>query len=95
MRFLYEHADVLLLAGDLTQHGTVAEAEIVAAEFSGAGVPVIAVLGNHDYHSDQQAGIASTLRQSGIRVLEGSGTALDLPATWPSTATPTPARSAG
>jgi Icc-related predicted phosphoesterase len=76
---LGEQADVLLLAGDLTQHGTVAEAEIVAEEFDGAGVPVIAVLGNHDYQSDQQADIARVLRLSGIHVLEGTGVELSLP----------------
>jgi Icc-related predicted phosphoesterase len=48
-----EHADVLLLAGDLTQHGTVFEAEVVADEFADLDVPVVAVLGNHDYQSDR------------------------------------------
>ena len=45
---LGEHADVLMLAGDLTQHGTVPEAEVVAAEFADLGIPVVAVLGNHE-----------------------------------------------
>jgi len=76
---LGEHADALLLAGDLTQHGTTAEAEIVAEEFGDVGVPVIAVLGNHDYQSDQQADITRVLRLSGIHVLEGTGIELDLP----------------
>lgn len=76
---LGEQADALLLAGDLTQHGTVTEAEIVAEEFGGAGVPVIAVLGNHDYQSDEHAGIARALRLSGIHVLEGTGVELSLP----------------
>jgi Icc-related predicted phosphoesterase len=74
-----EHADVLLLAGDLTQHGTVAEAEVVAAEFADLGVPVVAVLGNHDYHCDRQDEITDLLRASGVTVLEGSGVVLDLP----------------
>ncbi|MDQ1645058.1 MAG: hypothetical protein QOJ50_1242, partial [Cryptosporangiaceae bacterium] len=55
------HADVLLLAGDLTRHGTAAEARVVAAEFGGLPVPVIAVLGNHDYHSDQQDQVTGIL----------------------------------
>ena len=50
---LAEYADVLLLAGDLTRHGTEAEARCVATEFGGLDVPVVAVLGNHDYHCDQ------------------------------------------
>ena len=72
-------ADALLLAGDLTQHGTVAEAEVVAAEFGGLGVPVVAVLGNHDYQCDQQDEITSLLRAAGISVLEGTGVTLTVP----------------
>ncbi|HYT09643.1 MAG TPA: metallophosphoesterase [Mycobacteriales bacterium] len=67
-------ADVLLLAGDLTRHGTVDEAECVAAEFRDLGVPVIAVLGNHDYHSDQQEKITELLTDAGLSVLEGEST---------------------
>jgi Icc-related predicted phosphoesterase len=69
-------ADVLLLAGDLTRHGTVEEAECVAAEFRDLGVPVVAVLGNHDYHSDQQERIAEVLVAAGLSVLEGDSTVL-------------------
>jgi len=67
-------ADVLLLAGDLTRHGTVAEAKCVATEFGGLPVPVIAVLGNHDHHSDQPDEVTKVLEDAGITVLEGSGT---------------------
>lgn len=74
-----EHADVLLLAGDLTRHGTPAEAAVVAAEFEGLDVPVIAVLGNHDHHSDAADEIMSMLSDVGITVLEGSSVRLDLP----------------
>lgn len=74
-----EHADVLLLAGDLTQHGTVPEAEVVAGEFADLGIPVIAVLGNHDYQCDMPEEITALLRASGMTVLEGSGVVLDLP----------------
>jgi Icc-related predicted phosphoesterase len=72
-------ADVLLLAGDLTRHGTVAEAGCVAQEFGGLDVPVVAVLGNHDHHSDQAPQLTSTLRQAGITVLEGDTFELDTP----------------
>lgn len=73
-----EHADVLLLAGDLTQRGTLEEAQVVADEFSGLTLPVLAVLGNHDYHSDAQDDLAALLRERGIRVLEGRGELLDV-----------------
>jgi Icc-related predicted phosphoesterase len=70
-------ADALLLAGDLTQHGQLQEALVVAAEFGTFPVPVVAVLGNHDYHSDQQDEIAEVLRAEGIVVLEGDGTVVE------------------
>lgn len=70
------HADLLLLAGDLTRHGTVAEGRVVAEEFGGLDVPVIAVLGNHDYHEDAQDTITELLTAAGIRVLEGDGVVL-------------------
>jgi Icc-related predicted phosphoesterase len=76
---LADRADVLLLAGDLTRHGTAEEAEVVAAEYTGLGVPVVAVLGNHDYHSDQQDEVTAILTGAGLTVLEGTGVVLDLP----------------
>lgn len=75
---LEDCADVLLLAGDLTRHGTVAEAEVVAGEVSGLPVPVVGVLGNHDYHSDREAEVTAVLRDAGVTVLEGDGTTLDI-----------------
>jgi Icc-related predicted phosphoesterase len=74
-----ERADVLLLAGDLTQHGTLREAEIVAGEFEGVGIPVVAILGNHDFQCDQDDEITALLRAAGITMLEGTGVVLDLP----------------
>ncbi|MEV0733481.1 metallophosphoesterase [Polymorphospora sp. NPDC050346] len=74
---LPEHADVLLLAGDLTRHGTESEARCVATEFGGLGVPVIAVLGNHDHHCDQVPQVLKVLEDAGITVLEGDGTVIE------------------
>jgi Icc-related predicted phosphoesterase len=75
---LSEAADVLLLAGDLTDHGTLDEATVVAEEFSDLGLPVIAVLGNHDHHGDAEDQITELLGSAGICLLEGSGTVVDL-----------------
>jgi Icc-related predicted phosphoesterase len=75
---VHEHADVLLLAGDLTQRGTVDEAQVAADEFSNLGLPVYAVLGNHDYHSGAQNEITGLLDDHGICVLEGRGELLDV-----------------
>lgn len=71
-------ADVLLLAGDLTRHGTVAEAAVVADEVRDVGVPVVAVLGNHDHHSEEEPAVARVLAESGVTVLEGTGVVLPL-----------------
>ncbi|MEY9213249.1 metallophosphoesterase [Thermobifida halotolerans] len=76
---LADDADVLLLAGDLTKHGTVDEGRVVAEEFRDLPVPVIAVLGNHDYQSDSQDKIAELMRAEGITVLDGEGTIVDCP----------------
>jgi Icc-related predicted phosphoesterase len=75
---LGEHADVLLLAGDLTRHGTLSEAAVVADEFTDLPVPVIAVLGNHDYHNDEQLEIDELLTANGITVLEGDSVVLEI-----------------
>ena len=69
---LPEHADVLLVAGDLTRHGTAQEARVVAAELSDLGLPVLTVLGNHDHHSGQAEAITEILEAAGIPVLDGS-----------------------
>jgi Icc-related predicted phosphoesterase len=74
---LPERADVLLLAGDLTRHGTESEARCVAEEFGNLDVPVVAVLGNHDYHCDQAPQVTKILAGAGITVLEGDATVLD------------------
>jgi Icc-related predicted phosphoesterase len=71
-----DHADLLLLAGDLTRHGDPEEAAVVAAEFADLTVPVVAVLGNHDHHAEVPERIVETLDAAGIRVLEGDGVVL-------------------
>jgi Icc-related predicted phosphoesterase len=76
---LPDRADALLLAGDLTRHGTPEEARCAAQEFGDLPVPVIAVLGNHDYHSDQEDEVSRVLRDSGIIVLEGDSVCLKTP----------------
>ncbi|MEU7034677.1 metallophosphoesterase [Streptomyces sp. NPDC046237] len=75
---LPDRADLLLLAGDLTRHGAVAEAEVVAAEVADVGVPVVAVLGNHDHHSGEEAEVSRVLADAGVAVLEGTTTVLSL-----------------
>ncbi|MFI5963134.1 metallophosphoesterase [Streptomyces asoensis] len=74
-------ADLLLLAGDLTRHGTPEEARVVAAELAGLAVPVVAVLGNHDHHDERPEEVAALLTDAGVRVLEGRSTVVDVDGT--------------
>lgn len=71
-------ADLLLLAGDLTRHGTPEEARVVAQELTGLPVPVVAVLGNHDHHEERPQEVTAVLEEAGVRVLEGQGTIVDV-----------------
>lgn len=73
-----QRADALLVAGDLTRHGTIGEARVVAAELAGCPVPAVCVLGNHDYHQGRQDMIAAVLRDAGVVVLEGTTHILDV-----------------
>jgi len=64
-------ADVLLLCGDLTDYGTAEEAHVLAEELSAVSVPIVAVLGNHDYESGTPQLVCEALSRAGVRVLDG------------------------
>ena len=67
-----ESADVLVLCGDLTDHGLVEEAKVLAAELAASGkLPTVAVLGNHDYESGQQGEVRQILKDAGVSLLDG------------------------
>jgi Icc-related predicted phosphoesterase len=68
---LSEKADLFLIAGDLTQSGDLKEAEALVADLKRIRIPVVTVLGNHDFHQNQQCQILGLLRDSGIFALEG------------------------
>jgi predicted MPP superfamily phosphohydrolase len=66
-----DHADVLLLCGDLTDYGLREEAVILAGELNAAvRIPIVAVLGNHDYESGQQEEVCRILTEAGVKVLD-------------------------
>ncbi len=71
LRGVDQEADVLLLAGDLTDHGTQEEALWLAEELSQIEMEKCAVLGNHDYESGQEAVVRRVLSDAGIHVLDG------------------------
>jgi Icc-related predicted phosphoesterase len=74
---LPDQADALLLAGDLTTCGNPDEAQVLADELRDVGVPVVAVLGNHDHHSDQGDLVRKVLEGADVEVLEGETTVVD------------------
>lgn len=76
-----EQADVYLLAGDLTRLGDPEEAAVLARELRDLPVPIVAVLGNHDYHSDQEKAVTDVLEGIGVQVLEGTSTVIDVDGT--------------
>jgi len=66
-----EAADALLLCGDLTDYGLPEEAKVLADELAVVRKPIVAVLGNHDFESNQQDEVRRILSSAGVRVLDG------------------------
>ncbi len=66
-----EEADVLVLAGDLTHHGRLAEGAVLLRELSAIDIPIVAVLGNHDYHDANEREFSMLLAGYGVKVLDG------------------------
>ncbi|HEX2561895.1 metallophosphoesterase family protein, partial [Phenylobacterium sp.] len=64
-------ADVLVLCGDLTNFGKTKEAENLAEDLMACTIPVVGVLGNHDYECGQPDEVAKILHQAGMQVLDG------------------------
>lgn len=70
-------ADVLVIAGDLTDLGKPREAEILAEDLRGCSIPVVAVLGNHDYETDDVEAVTGILREAGVQLLDGQATEIE------------------
>jgi Icc-related predicted phosphoesterase len=65
-------ADVLLIAGDLTHTGDESEAEVLLEELRTCTIPIIAVLGNHDYEKGRHKLIRQTLQKhASLHILDG------------------------
>lgn len=69
-----QNADVLALCGDLTNLGLPQEAERLANDLRSCRVPVVAVLGNHDYQSGKAEEVKQILRAGKVIVLEETET---------------------
>jgi Icc-related predicted phosphoesterase len=76
-----KEVDAVLLAGDLTTHGEPEEAGVLADACRPLAVPVIAVLGNHDWHCNRAEDVIEVLTAAGIIVLERDHVVLELAGT--------------
>ena len=70
-------ADVLVLCGDLTNFGKTSEAEILAEDIRHCSIPVLGVLGNHDYECGQPEHVAEILHEAGMTVLDEQAVEID------------------
>lgn len=70
-------ADVLVLCGDLTNFGKTSEAEILADDIRVCDIPVLGVLGNHDFESGQPEEVGRILHEAGMTVLDEQAVEID------------------
>jgi Icc-related predicted phosphoesterase len=66
-----ESADLLLIAGDLTDYGLPEEARVLARELTAIRIPIVAVLGNHDFESGKSEEVRQIIADAGVTVLDG------------------------
>jgi Icc-related predicted phosphoesterase len=66
-----ESADVLVLCGDLTDYGLAEEARILAKDLAAVKIPVVSVLGNHDFEAGEEREIVKILTDVGVKMLDG------------------------
>ena len=72
-----EKADVLALCGDLTNFGKLTEAEILAEDLRHCSIPMVGVLGNHDYECGVAGEVTRILEQAGVTMLGEQATVID------------------
>jgi Icc-related predicted phosphoesterase len=65
-----EKADVLVLCGDLTNLGLPEEAKHLANDITKARLPIVGVLGNHDFESGQADEVRKILVDAGMLDIE-------------------------
>jgi Icc-related predicted phosphoesterase len=69
-----ESADILVFCGDLTDYGLVEEGQALLRELAPVKIPMVGVLGNHDFESAQQAELTKMFTDAGITMLDGDTT---------------------
>ncbi len=75
---LGDQADVLVLAGDITDGGRIPEVEAAADLLRPVGLPIVAVLGNHDRRCLRRTAFRRILESAGVTLLDGEATVLDI-----------------
>jgi len=66
-----EHADIMVLCGDLTDYGLAEEAHVFVKELASVKIPMVGVLGNHDYESGKELEVKQILTEAGVTILDG------------------------
>lgn len=67
-----ERADIMVIAGDLTDYGLADEARVLARDLtSTVKIPIVGVLGNHDYEGDAPDDVKKVLTDAGVHMLDG------------------------
>jgi Icc-related predicted phosphoesterase len=79
LRRLTDQADLLVIAGDITENGRLPEGELARDLFEGITIPMVAVLGNHDRRGARRIALRRTIEAAGITLLDGNATVLTLP----------------
>lgn len=75
---LNQQADALVLCGDLTRRGKMSEIEVVVENLAEVRIPIVAVLGNHDYHEKNNHHFHDYLEAAGVTVLDGDSITLKI-----------------
>jgi Icc-related predicted phosphoesterase len=70
-------ASILVIAGDLTDTGDEMEAQVLAEELKACTIPVVAVLGNHDFEKGRHKLIRQILLKTGVHILDGEAIIID------------------
>lgn len=70
-REVSREADVLLICGDLTDTGDESEAQVLCEELKACTIPVVAVLGNHDYEKGRHKLIRQMVQNENVHILDG------------------------
>jgi Icc-related predicted phosphoesterase len=70
-RDISRQADVLLICGDLTDTGDEVEAQVLVDELKACTIPVVGVLGNHDYEKGRHKLIRQMVQNNHVHILDG------------------------